>query len=123
MSILRIGIAVSTGTVATHRLSSDHPDIKEQPIMKLVSGVSAVAWKEASQRATHHDDPCFAIIFYYAEDPSYLQLESAHQGKLFQTIPATATLHFYSVGSKKALEEAFPVVGTVALRSIPTCPQ
>jgi hypothetical protein len=122
-SILRIGISVPTGDVAKHRFSRDHQDIKEQPVMKLVSDVSEAAWKEASRRATHRDDPCFAIIFYYAEDPSYRQLESAHQGKLFQTIPATATLHFYSVGSKKALEEAFPVVGTVALRSIPTCPQ
>jgi hypothetical protein len=121
--ILRIGISVPTGTVAKHRFSSDHPDIQEQPAMKLVSSVSEAAWKEASRRATHHDDPCFAIIFYYADDPSSRQLEHAHQGKLFQTIPATATLHFYSVGSKKALEEAFPVVGTVALRSIPTCPQ
>ena len=31
--------------------------------MNLVSGVSEDAWNEASRRAAHHDDPCFAIIF------------------------------------------------------------
>jgi hypothetical protein len=124
-SILRIGISVPTGAVSKHRFFSDHQEMKERPKMNLVSGVSEDAWNEALRRAAHHDDPCFAIIFYYAKDPSYLQMVNAYQekGKVFQTIPSTAALHFYSVGSKKDLKEEFPVVGTVTFRSIPTCPQ
>jgi len=114
----RLNVLVPQETINSIRLAED---FKEKT--KYVGSPSEEVWKIALQRAYQGDNNCFWPSFFSATDRLFLMVKDsyAEQSQILRTFPASATLGYYSVHTKKLHESKVPAIGVIVFRDTPEC--
>jgi hypothetical protein len=86
---LRLGESIVSGSILKHTFERDSPRI-------FISAVSDDVWTKVSARATgNRTDPCFSLVFFSRNDPTYLMVSQTYGPKL-RTIEATGAVTFWA---------------------------
>jgi len=81
----------------------------------IIENLPDSEWESVTKRAFDTNDNCFSVILIYKEDPRAKQLFKMQETvkKKLRSLPASATLYFYSFKTKRMLRHDIPVVAYV----------
>ena len=92
----------------------------------VVADVNDAVWARALlmadslERTAKNDSLCFVYGVFSQSDPRYLQYKD-YLGSTLRTFPATATLRYFSAGTRRTEAVHIPAIGVLSVKRTRFC--